>query len=1133
MTPFTNQWLEAALDASLKTFVLAALALLLTNLLRIRDSNVKHRLMSGVLLGMLIMPAASMFLPALRLPIAALNVGANEADASDPFSAAASIDDGRAAWRRPVVSNWELAHRSAAGGESKLLESKDFDANASDVRRLVGPSFEATSVVASASKAESISLSSQLANMFRAGRQWMSFLAPVLLFVWLLGFIVMLMRLGIGMYASAIVVRRARRLEFEDLAAIGLPDWYGALSGGERERISIYESSAICVPGTVGISRIAVLLPEEWIEWDTDKLASVLTHEVTHARRRDPAMMALAGLNRAAYWFHPVAWWLRKQLADLAEAACDDAAIDAHGDRTSYARHLLEVASRVSSGNGRLLAEVVPMARQTSVETRIDAILDDDRPLSRQLSKRSTFILGAAAAVTIAFVATVEPDVYAKSFDGQASKVSSGDTKDSSGAGEAEQPKDESDKTKTQENEEATLSGRIVDPAGRPVEGASLYVQTITQWPPKVNTDIASRRILTTDSGGNFSGEMPESNFKDYPVLDAVTVYKPGFAVRTFKASSSKLPLKIEIELEEESLVSGQILNTEGMPLRSTRISVSVIGRLKKGTSFDGFLSAWKREHNTAVMKTMEVTRAAYGMLDTVTDDKGRFRLGGIPKDALAELRIESDLHATASFYVFNHPGFDAEEFTSGLEKDPFDFGSRIIKSPKFSFVCEPELVIEGLVVDEEERPVEGVAIYGMTGNSSAQQTRTGKDGRYQLTGLRRGQVTHVSFNVSDQDGQLLSDAANLRPDATKSRVELNKVLRRGVTIQGRVTDSLTGEGVSGSIRYVPLPSNEYASQSGFDSFKRSRTGSSIKPDGSYQLVTIPGPGVLLIQASGKLSDDGSRARSYRQPLLSEEEQKKIGVTGNGKDRRFTVADNSIEFLRLQNAAKYVDFDMNSEDNRVDFVLVRGTSVEVRLVDENGEPVNDAFASGLTENWPMTAKMDGSSVTVVNLGEDRPRRVLFLHAERNLAGRVLLKGDETSAVTVTMGPAATIRGRALDPAGQPLAGLPVYTNYFTEHASELYRFHKQDLGKATTDANGRFEITHVMPIGRFNLDARFNEANIRAQAKPEVLERLKLDAKKSVKRLATPSGGVHDLGDLLFGEPFGKKLPWPTMSDSE
>jgi hypothetical protein len=55
----------------------------------------------------------------------------------------------------------------------------------------------------------------------------------------------------------------------------------------------------------------------------------------------------LALLNRCLYWFHALAWWLRRKLVLLAEQACDEAVIANGRDRQLYAELLLELVRSV------------------------------------------------------------------------------------------------------------------------------------------------------------------------------------------------------------------------------------------------------------------------------------------------------------------------------------------------------------------------------------------------------------------------------------------------------------------------------------------------------------------------------------------------------------------------------------------------------------------------------------------------------------------------------------------------------------------------------------------------------------------------------------------------------------------
>ena len=77
-------------------------------------------------------------------------------------------------------------------------------------------------------------------------------------------------------------------------------------------------TSASCVvPVTVGLLHPRIILPECSRDWPQAQLDAVLAHEGEHIRRRDPLFQWIALLNRAIFWFHPLAWWLERKLSGL------------------------------------------------------------------------------------------------------------------------------------------------------------------------------------------------------------------------------------------------------------------------------------------------------------------------------------------------------------------------------------------------------------------------------------------------------------------------------------------------------------------------------------------------------------------------------------------------------------------------------------------------------------------------------------------------------------------------------------------------------------------------------------------------------------------------------------------------
>jgi GWxTD domain-containing protein len=156
-------------------------------------------------------------------------------------------------------------------------------------------------------------------------------------------------------------------------------------------------SSACASPVTVGWIRPVVILPAAWLEWSASKLDAVLTHEQEHVRRRDPLVQWLALLNRAVFWFHPVAWWLERRLAGLAEQACDDAVLTRGHDPQEYSAYLLETARAVARASRVTLAGVFMPGG--FLPQRIRRILDGV-PTTRASRARMAWTVAACGTAT-------------------------------------------------------------------------------------------------------------------------------------------------------------------------------------------------------------------------------------------------------------------------------------------------------------------------------------------------------------------------------------------------------------------------------------------------------------------------------------------------------------------------------------------------------------------------------------------------------------------------------------------------------------------------------------------------------------------------------------------------------------
>lgn len=126
-------------------------------------------------------------------------------------------------------------------------------------------------------------------------------------------------------------------------------------------------SASVNVPVTVGST---ILLPMSHASWDATERRAVMAHESSHVSQGDFYVLLLASLNRAFFWFSPLAWWLHGRIAYLAETRSDTAAIQDVGDRVRYAEMLLDFGAKTSRATIG-----VAMARPWTVHRRVERIL--------------------------------------------------------------------------------------------------------------------------------------------------------------------------------------------------------------------------------------------------------------------------------------------------------------------------------------------------------------------------------------------------------------------------------------------------------------------------------------------------------------------------------------------------------------------------------------------------------------------------------------------------------------------------------------------------------------------------------------------------------------------------------------
>lgn len=97
-------------------------------------------------------------------------------------------------------------------------------------------------------------------------------------------------------------------------------------------------------PGVFGILRPVLMLPGGVTRKLTAmQMEAIVAHELCHVRRRDNLTAALHMLVSALFWFHPLVWWIGRQLIAEREAACDEAVLEQSHCAMEYAEGILNV----------------------------------------------------------------------------------------------------------------------------------------------------------------------------------------------------------------------------------------------------------------------------------------------------------------------------------------------------------------------------------------------------------------------------------------------------------------------------------------------------------------------------------------------------------------------------------------------------------------------------------------------------------------------------------------------------------------------------------------------------------------------------------------------------------------------
>lgn len=114
-------------------------------------------------------------------------------------------------------------------------------------------------------------------------------------------------------------------------------------------------------------------------------------------RRRDNVTAAIRMAVDAAFWFHPLVWWIGRRLVEERERGCDEEALLASGDPQAYAEGVL-VVCRMYVGSPLACVSGVT---GSNLKKRIRGIMENRLLARLSLAKKAALALAGVFAVYV------------------------------------------------------------------------------------------------------------------------------------------------------------------------------------------------------------------------------------------------------------------------------------------------------------------------------------------------------------------------------------------------------------------------------------------------------------------------------------------------------------------------------------------------------------------------------------------------------------------------------------------------------------------------------------------------------------------------------------------------------------
>lgn len=373
-TPVLESIATFLLDTTVKTTLFMGLVLLAVWLLDTRQAAKRSLLLNWCLVGVLVIPIASLCMPSLRFQF------------DSPSSESANLPI------QPIVAPDTPLEKPTPALNQQRVSNRAFLESPELSQNFVSPP-PAQIVFAKNAETKSVNWAAYILNKITSVYALYGVMA-----VYAIGMLVLLIRV---IYCLVMVCKFRRSLLPCDEEQIQNDLQVLRQHLSIRRSVALSVSDKIGSPTQVGLLKPVVVLPAPMVE-SRDQLESILIHELIHVKRWDCLYRLLAMIGLAFYWFNPLFHRVKHLLFEVQEQACDDWTVTATGNSESYADTLLNVATQLRPRPAMALG--MDMARTTQVMARVNRIITLGGHVSPRVGRVSALVLavvfiGGAAAI--------------------------------------------------------------------------------------------------------------------------------------------------------------------------------------------------------------------------------------------------------------------------------------------------------------------------------------------------------------------------------------------------------------------------------------------------------------------------------------------------------------------------------------------------------------------------------------------------------------------------------------------------------------------------------------------------------------------------------------------------------------